>query len=444
MEVSVETLSGLERRLTVGVPAETIEADLNRKLQELSKTVKINGFRPGKVPAREVKRRYGKQLRQEILGDIIRDTFGQAVDQENLNPAGSPNIETKNDKAGESFEYTATFEVFPEIELKGLDGVKVEKLVAEITADDIDNMIANILQQHKSWETADRAAALDDQVIIDFVGTKDGEPFEGGSADANPLVLGSGSMIPGFEDGLVGLKAGEEKTLALTFPEDYQAEELVGQPVEFKVSVKEVNKPLIPELNDEFATKMGVEGGVEAFKEAVKKNMARELEQGVKNKLKSQLMDKLLEKNDQVEVPKALIKNEIHRMQRQMLQQFGGGANFDPSMFPQDLFTEQATRSVTLSLLVGEIIKAQGITADAARVRSTIEEAAQHYEQPEMVVNWYYSNQEKLAEVEAGVLEEQVVDYILSTVELEEIPSSYEDVLKRPALEENQEAAASA
>ncbi|HEY9135001.1 MAG TPA: trigger factor [Pseudomonadales bacterium] len=444
MEVSVETLSGLERRLTVGVPAETIEADLNRKLQELSKTVKINGFRPGKVPAREVKRRYGKQLRQEILGDIIRDTFGQAVDQENLNPAGSPNIETKNDKAGESFEYTATFEVFPEIELKGLDGVKVEKLVAEITADDIDNMIANILQQHKSWETADRAAALDDQVIIDFVGTKDGEPFEGGSADANPLVLGSGSMIPGFEDGLVGLKAGEEKTLALTFPEDYQAEELVGQPVEFKVSVKEVNKPLIPELNDEFATKMGVEGGVEAFKEAVKKNMARELEQGVKNKLKSQLMDKLLEKNDQVEVPKALIKNEIHRMQQQMLQQFGGGANFDPSMFPQDLFTEQATRSVTLSLLVGEIIKAQGITADAARVRSTIEEAAQHYEQPEMVVNWYYSNQEKLAEVEAGVLEEQVVDYILSTVELEEIPSSYEDVLKRPALEENQEAAASA
>lgn len=444
MEVSVETLSGLERRLTVGVPAETIEADLNRKLQELSKTVKINGFRPGKVPAREVKRRYGKQLRQEILGDIIRDTFGQAVDQENLNPAGSPNIETKNDKAGESFEYTATFEVFPEIELKGLDGVKVEKLVAEITADDIDNMIANILQQHKSWETADRAAAFDDQVIIDFVGTKDGEPFEGGSADANPLVLGSGSMIPGFEDGLVGLKAGEEKTLALTFPEDYQAEELVGQPVEFKVSVKEVNKPLIPELNDEFATKMGVEGGVEAFKEAVKKNMARELEQGVKNKLKSQLMDKLLEKNDQVEVPKALIKNEIHRMQRQMLQQFGGGANFDPSMFPQDLFTEQATRSVTLSLLVGEIIKAQGITADAARVRSTIEETAQHYEQPEMVVNWYYSNQEKLAEVEAGVLEEQVVDYILSTVELEEIPSSYEDVLKRPALEENQEAAASA
>lgn len=444
MEVSVETLSGLERRLTVGVPAETIEADLNRKLQELSKTVKINGFRPGKVPAREVKRRYGKQLRQEILGDIIRDTFGQAVDQENLNPAGSPNIETKNDKAGESFEYTATFEVFPEIELKGLDGVKVEKLVAEITADDIDNMIANILQQHKSWETADRAAALDDQVIIDFVGTKDGEPFEGGSADANPLVLGSGSMIPGFEDGLVGLKAGEEKTLALTFPEDYQAEELAGQSVEFKVSVKEVNKPLIPELNDEFATKMGVEGGVEAFKEAVKKNMARELEQGVKNKLKSQLMDKLLEKNDQVEVPKALIKNEIHRMQQQMLQQFGGGANFDPSMFPQDLFTEQATRSVTLSLLVGEIIKAQGITADAARVRSTIEEAAQHYEQPEMVVNWYYSNQEKLAEVEAGVLEEQVVDYILSTVELEEIPSSYEDVLKRPALEENQEAAASA
>lgn len=444
MEVSVETLSGLERRLTVGVPAETIEADLNRKLQELSKTVKINGFRPGKVPAREVKRRYGKQLRQEILGDIIRDTFGQAVDQENLNPAGSPNIETKNDKAGESFEYTATFEVFPEIELKGLDGVKVEKLVAEITADDIDNMIANILQQHKSWETADRAAALDDQVIIDFVGTKDGEPFEGGSADANPLVLGSGSMIPGFEDGLVGLKAGEEKTLALTFPEDYQAEELAGQPVEFKVSVKEVNKPLIPELNDEFATKMGVEGGVEAFKEAVKKNMARELEQGVKNKLKSQLMDKLLEKNDQVEVPKALIKNEIHRMQQQMLQQFGGGANFDPSMFPQDLFTEQATRSVTLSLLVGEIIKAQGITADAARVRSTIEETAQHYEQPEMVVNWYYSNQEKLAEVEAGVLEEQVVDYILSTVELEEIPSSYEDVLKRPALEENQEAAASA
>lgn len=435
MEVSVETLSGLERRLTVGVPADIIEADLSRKLAELAKTAKINGFRPGKVPVREIKRRYGKQLRQEVLGDIIRDTFGQAVDQEKLQPAGSPSIETKNDKAGESFEYTATFEVFPEIELQGLEGVKITKPVAEVTDADVDNTIANILSQQKTWESVDRAARLDDQVIIDFEGTKDGESFAGGSGENTPLELGSGSMIPGFEDGLVGVKANEEKVLSLTFPDDYHAEELAGQAVEFKVLVKEVNEPVTPEMNDAFAEKMGVDGGVEAFTAEVRKNMTRELEQGIKNKLKTQLMDKLLEKNSQVEVPTALIQNEISRMRQQMLQQFGGGANLDPSMFPEDLFKEQATRSVTLSLLVGEIIKAQDIKADADKVRTTIEEMAQHYEQPEMVVNWYYSNQEKLAEVESSVLEEQMVDYLLGTVEQEDVQSSYEDVLKPPAKE---------
>lgn len=440
MEVSVETLSGLERRLTVAVPADTIEDDINRKLQELSKTAKINGFRPGKVPVREIKRRYGKQLRQDVLTDVVRDSFVKAVDQEQLHPAGQPNIETKNDKTGEQFEYTATFEIFPEIELSGIEGVKVEKLVAEITDEDLQMMISNILEQHKTYEETDNAAKLDDQVIIDFEGTKDGEAFEGGKGDDTPLILGSNSMIPGFEDGLTGLKAGEEKTLNLSFPEDYHAEELAGQAVEFKVTVKTVNEPVVPVLDDEFATKMGIEGGTEAFKAEVSKNMSRELEEGIKTKLKSQLMDKLLEKNSPVEVPNALIQNEVQRMQQQMFQQIGGGANIDPSMLPTDMFTEQATRSVTLSLLVGEIIKEQDIKADADKVRTTIEEIAQHYDaEPEMVVNWYYSNQEKLAEVESQVLEEQMVDYLLSTVEVEEVASSYEDVLKPPAPEKEEE-----
>jgi len=443
MEVSVETLSGLKRRLTVAVPADAIEDDINRKLLELSKTAKINGFRPGKVPVREIKRRYGKQLRQDVLSDAVRDSFGKAVDQEQLHPAGSPNIETKNDKAGETFEYTATFEIFPEIELNGLEGVKIEKPLAEITGEDIQTMISNILGQHKSYEETDNTAKLDDQVIIDFDGTREGEAFEGGKGEDTPLILGSNSMIPGFEEGLVGLKAGEEKNLSLNFPEDYHAEELAGQAVEFKVTVKTVNEPVIPVLNDEFATKMGIEGGTKAFTAEVSKNMSRELEQGINTKLKTQLMDKLLEKNDTVEVPNALIQNEISRMQQQMFQQIGGGANIDPSMFPQDMFTKQATRSVTLSLLVGEIIKAQDLKADADKIRAAIEEIAKHYDaEPEKVVNWYYSDQEKLAEVESQVLEEQMVDYLLSTVEVEEVTSSYEDVLKPPVPEKEEEESA--
>lgn len=439
MEVSVETLSNLERRLTVGVPADVIEEDINHKLKELSKTANIKGFRPGKVPPREIKRRYGKQLRQEVLNDVVRDTFGKAIDQEQLNPAGQPNIETKNDKAGEQFEYTATFEVFPEIELKGLEGVKIEKPVAKINDADVDKMISNILQQHKTWELIDREAKLEDQVIIDFEGTLDGEAFEGGSDEDTPLILGSNSMIPGFEDGIVGLKAGEEKVLKLTFPEEYHAKNLAGKDVEFKVTVRQVNEAIIPELNDKFVEKMGIEGGTEKFREEVTKNMNKELENGIKNRVKTQLMDNLLEKNEPLEVPNALIQNEIYRMQQQMFQQFGGGENVDPSLFPQDLFSDQATRSVKLSLLVGEIIKQQDIKADPDKVRTTIEEMAQHYDaEPEMVINWFYSNEEKLAEVESGVLEEQMVDYLLTAVEIEEVQSDYEEVLKPPQEEDEQ------
>ena len=428
MQVSVESTSAIERRMTVGVPAERIENEVNKRLQQTARRAKVPGFRPGKVPMNIIRQRYEDSARQEVLGDLIQASFYEAVVQEKLNPAGSPSVEPKAFEKGQALEYVATFEVFPEFEVKGLEELAVERLQAEVGAADVDSMLDILRKQNTRFEAVERAAENGDQLNIDFVGKIDGEAFAGGSAKGTLLVLGSGRMIPGFEEGLVGAAAGEERVLNVTFPEDYQNLDLAGKAAEFAVTVNAVSAPQLPELNDDFFALFGVkEGGLEGFRAEVQKNMERELRQAIKTKVKNQVMEGLLAAND-VEVPKALIGSEVNRLRVQAVQQFGG--SIDPQQLPAELFEAQAKRRVQLGLLVAELVKQFELKADEARVRELIEEMASAYQEPEQVVAWYYKNTQQLDEVRSVVLEEQVVDTVLQKAKVTDKQVSYEEAVK--------------
>ncbi|MBL4608716.1 MAG: trigger factor [Pseudomonadales bacterium] len=439
MEVSVETLTGLERRLTIQLPIEPIDADYTQRLVEMAKTAKINGFRPGKVPVKEIKKRHGKAVRMEILNEVMRTGFIDAVSQEDISPVGMPHFKLESDETGKPFSFIADFEIYPEVEVQPLGSIKVEKLVAEINEEDIDKVIENVRQQHSEWEDLDKAAENGDQVLIDFEGKIDGESFEGGSATDTPLTLGSGQMIAGFESGLEGSKADDVKELSLKFPDDYHSADVADKDVLFKVTVHKVQGKKLPELDDAFVEKLGVKGGISVFRDEVRKNMEMEKEQAEKKSIKDQVFKNLAQLNT-VELPKAMVKNEVERLQQQMFQQFGGGQQFDPSMLPADLFTERAEESAKVGLLVSEIIKANDLKADGDKVRETVEELASRYGEPEQVVNWYYSNTDKLAEIESMVLEDTVIAHILDKADVTEKTVSYEELFKAPEEEESKEA----
>ena len=428
MQVSVENTSALERRMTIGVPAERIEAEVNKRLQQTAQKAKIPGFRPGKVPMSVIRQRYEADARQEALGNVVQSSFYEAVVEQKLNPAGAPSIEPKVFEKGKDLEYVATFEVFPEFEVTGLDTIAIERLSAEVADADLDKMLDVLRKQNTRFEVTDRAAQNDDQLNIDFVGKVDGEVFAGGSATGTQLVLGSGRMIPGFEEGLVGAKAGEERVLKLTFPADYQNLDLAGKEAEFTVTVNTVSEPKLPELNEEFFAQFGIkETGLEGFRAEVRKNMERELRQAIKTKVKNQVMDGLLAANP-IEVPKALLENEVNRLRVQAVQQFGG--NIKPEQLPVELFEEQAKRRVVLGLIVAEVVKQFELKPDDAKVREMIEEMASAYQEPEQVIAWYYKNDQQLNEVRSVVLEEQVVDTVLQKATVTDKSVSYEDAVK--------------
>jgi trigger factor len=428
MQVSVESTSALERRMTIGVPAERIETEVTKRLQQTARRAKVAGFRPGKVPMSVIRQRYEDAARQEALGDLIQATFYEAVAAQKLNPAGSPAVEPKLFEKGKDLEYVATFEVFPEFEVTGLEGIAIERLQAEVADADLDKMLEILRKQNTRFESAARAAQDGDQLTIDFVGKVDGEVFAGGSAKATQLVLGSGRMIPGFEDGLLGAAAGEERVLSLTFPTDYQNLELAGKAAEFTVNVTAVAAPTLPELNAEFFALFGVkEGGLDDFRAEVRKNMQRELRQAIKSKVKNQVMDGLLAANP-IEVPKTLLGNEVNRLRVQAVQQFGG--NIKPDQLPAELFEEQARRRVVLGLIVAEVVKQFELKPDDARVREMIQEMASAYQEPEQVVAWYYKNDQQMNEVRSVVLEEQVVDTVLSKANVTDKSVSYEEAVK--------------
>ena len=433
MQVTVETTAGLERKMHVVVPSERVEVQVTEKIKQTAKQARINGFRPGKVPLREVKRRFGAGIRQEVSSEMIQSTYGEALQKEAINPAGMPKIEEVNIEEGKDLEYTAVFEVFPEVEVSGLENIEVERLSSSIEEADLEKMIDTLREQRLVYAETDRAAAEKDQVNLDFEGFLEDEPFEGGKAEGTDLVLGSGSMIPGFEDGLAGLKADEEKDLKLTFPENYQAENLAGQEVLFKIKVNKVSEPELPELNDAFFEQFDVkEGGVEAFRKEVTNNMKRELDSAIKTKVKDQVMDGLSE-NNEVDLPQSLIDQEVNRMRQEAVQQFGGGAQFDPSMLPAEMFTEQAQKRVKIGLIVSSIVDKNNLVADAEAVRETIEEMAATYQEPEEVINYYYSNEQQLSQIQNMVLEGQIVDFVLESAKVIDKTVSYDEAVKREA-----------
>ncbi len=436
MQVSVTTTEGLERRMTVEVPADRVEQEVKQRLKSMSGTVRLAGFRPGKVPFKVVQQRYGAQVLQEVHGELLRSTLYEAIQQENLRPAGAPKVEL-GESDNNALAYTAVFEVYPEINVTIPSGARVEKLVAEITDQDVDDMIEKLRKQRASWNDVERAAQEGDQVVIDFQGKVDGELFEGGESEDYSLVLGSGQFIAGFEEQLIGLSGGDSAEVKVTFPDDYQNEKLAGKDAVFSVTVKRVQEPSFPAIDDpEFMQGFGVtDGGVDALKAEVRSSMARELAQTVAGKFKQQVLDIIMEANP-VELPQSLVDSELQQMMNETRQSMGMPPAEGEQTIPEEIrtaFGEKANRRVALGLLIGEILKEQGFEADADKVRERIEAQASSYEDPASVLAWYYQDKSRLSGVEALVLEDQVVDWIAQQFDVVEEKKSFDDIMQNSA-----------
>jgi len=430
MQVSVETTQGLERRLTISVPAEKVDVEVKNRLRHIAKTQRINGFRPGKVPASVIQKRYGQSVRQEVAGELMQRNFVDAIVAEKMNPAGRPNFVAKSNEDGKAFEFEATFEIYPEVALKDLDKIKVERPAVEVTDKDIDEMFVTLQNQHKTWKENKRKTKKGDKLTIDFLGRVAGEEFEGGKAEAFELELGSDRMIPGFEKDIIGMKVGEEKTISVTFPEDYHAENLKGKEAEFDIKVNKTEGPALPKVDDEFAKLFGVEeGGVEALRTEVSKNMTRELNQAIKTKVKEQVIEGLLEANE-LDLPSALVAQEVDVLRQQAMQRFAG--QMDPKNMPElpaDMFEEQAKRRVKVGLLLGEVIKVNELKVDEAKVTELIESAASAYEDPAEVIEYYKTNKEMNQQMQNVALEEQAVDVLVTSAKVKDKKTSFQDLM---------------
>ncbi|WMS88579.1 trigger factor [Pleionea litopenaei] len=429
MQVSVETTSGLERKMTVSIPADSIDAESQKRLQQLARNVKLNGFRPGKVPFKVVKKRYGESVRHEVIGELMQQYFYQAIIQEKITPAGAPRVEPTTNEEGKDVEFVATFEVYPDVEIQSLADASIERLTADVEDDDLNEMLDTLREQRANWVEVKRKAKEGDQVVIDFVGSIDGEEFDGGKADNHKLELGSATMIPGFEDQLVDSKAGDEVEIKVTFPEDYQAEQLAGKEAVFKTTVHQVNKKELPKVG-ELAEALGVEdGNINKMKEDVKANMKRELKNALNAKTKEQVMDALIEKHE-VDVPKAAIDAEIDAMKKQMIQQYGGNEQMAANL-PGSMFEDQATRRVKLGLIIGSYIKAKELKAEEDDINAQLEELAGVYEQPEEVISWYKEDPSRLSQIEQIVLEQKVVDAVLAEAKVEDKSTTFKEVMNQ-------------
>jgi trigger factor len=429
MQVSVDTTSQIERRITVQVPAAEVDEAVAARLKDAAKNVRMDGFRKGRVPMSVIRQRYGHDVRNEVVGEVMRERYVRAISENELNPAGFPQIEATVNESGKDLEFVATLEIYPEIELASIEGTEVERPVVEVSESDVDEMIETLRKQNADWEEVERAAEDGDQLTIDFQGFLGDEPFEGGSAEGHNLVIGSGSFIPGFEEQLVGAKAGEEKEIKVTFPEDYQAEHLAGQEATFKVTVHKVSGQALPEVDAEFVKKFGVEDGdLEKFRAEVTRNMTREASQAVDNRVKQQVLT-ALQKANEIPVPQALIQQETDGLKRQAAQQFGLGEDFDVSQLPNELFAEQAKSRVQVGLLLAEVIKSNELDATDDEIRAKVEELAEQYQEPSQVVEYYMGNEQMKTQVKSAILEEKAVDKLLEQASVKDVNMTYQEVL---------------
>jgi trigger factor len=429
MQVNVEAGEGLEKRLKVDLPAERLDREVDKRLQQLARTVRMDGFRPGKVPLRVVRQRFAARVREEVAGDLVQATFLEAAAQEKLRPAGAPRIEIHDAGTEGGFAYTATFEVVPEVSVANADQLEVKRPAAEVTDADVDAMIEKLRSQRTTWSRVERAAQDGDTVKIDFTGYVDGEAFEGGAAEDVPLRLGSGAMIEGFESGLIGAAEGEERKLEVKFPDDYRAERLKGKEATFEVKIREVQEPVLPPVDEDFIKAFGVEDGTaESLRAEIRANMERELRQKLRAMTKERVLDALLEHNP-VDVPRVMIEEEAGRLKKQTQQELAQSGQGNAIDFPVSMFEPQARRRVALGLLIGDIIRTQQIKPEESRVRSTVEEFASSYENPDEVVNYYLADKEQRAAIENLVLEEQAIDWLLEQARVEDEAKSFDEMM---------------
>ena len=414
------TPSALERRLDLAVAIADLDKEIEQRLKRLGKNAKMPGFRPGKVPASIVKQQYGAQAHNEAMNEAIERAFSDAVRSQQLRVAGYPRIEAKQTESTTHIEFSAVFEVYPEFAVADLKDTEIERAQLEVGAAELDSTLDVLRKQRVNYEPVDRAAAAGDKVTIDFLGKKDGEPFQGGQAHDYPFVLGQGAMLADFEQAVTGLKAGEAKTFEMTFPEDYFAKDLAGQKVSFEVTVKEVREPILPEIDEAFAKTLGVgDGSVEKMRAEIEANLKREVKKRLQSKIKDQVMEALLKANP-IDVPNALVEMEIERLMnaaRADMEQRGGAKMKDFPM-KREWFAEQAKRRVTLGLVLSEAVKVNQLHAKPEQIKSIVEEAAQSYEHPEEVVRWYYAQPQRLAEIEGVAIEDNVVAWALSTAKV--------------------------
>ncbi len=431
MQVSVEELGDLERRITVQVPAERIDPEVQTRLKSLSPRIKLHGFRPGKVPFKMVKRIYGPQVRDEVVSEVLRNSYQDAVIQEKLRPVGVPKIEPKTIKEGEDLEYSATFEILPEFEVTGADALKVERSIAEVTEADVAAMLETLRKQRTTWNNVDRPAQWEDRVMLDFAGKLDGQDFPNNKGENTPLVLGSGNMMRDFEEHLIGLQPGAQTEFDVTFPENYRAENLAGKTVHFTVNVNAVAEPQLPELNEEFAAAFDAkENGMEGLRQAVKENMERELDENIKMVVKRQLMEGLLAANN-IPVPQAMVKGQIEHMAKQA--GFPDTDDEKAATLKSELFAKEARRRIALGLILSRLAEANHIELDEARVRSHLATISSTYQEPETVMQWYEKNPQAMESIRTLVLEDQVVDWLLERAEVIDKPSSFDEIMKPKA-----------
>ena len=431
MSISIETLEGLQRRVTITVAADKIEAAYKEQLKGYAKNARVDGFRKGKVPHAIIEQRFGLAARQDVLSDEMQRAFFDAVIAEKINLAGRPTFTPNNYQPGQEFSFTATFEVFPEVELKGLENIEVEKPVVEITEADLDKMIDVLRKQQATWVESQAVAQAEDRVVIDFVGSVDGEEFEGGKATDFTLAMGQGRMIPGFEEGIVGHKAGEQFDIDVTFPEEYHAENLKGKAAKFAITLKKVENIVLPELTEEFVKKFGAAKTVEELRAEIKKNMQRELKNAVTARVKNQVINGLIAQND-IEVPAAAVAEEVDVLRRQAVQRFGGKPEM-AAQLPAELFEADAKRRVQVGLLLSTVIGTNELKVDEKRVEETIAEIASAYEQPAEVVAHYAKNRQLTENIRNVVLEEQAVEVVLAKAKVTEKAASFDEVMAQQA-----------
>ncbi|WP_301099803.1 trigger factor [Otariodibacter sp.] len=427
MSFSIETTQGLERRATITVSADKVEGTYREQLKGYAKNARIDGFRKGKVPHSIIEQRFGLSARQDALSEEMQRGFFDVVISEKLNLAGRPTFTPENYQPGQDFKFTAVFEVFPEVELKGLENIEVEKPVVEITEADLDKMVDVLRKQQATWSESQEAAKADDRVTIDFVGTVDGEEFEGGKASDFILLMGQGRMIPGFEDGITGHKAGEQFDIDVTFPEDYQSETLKGKAAKFAITLKKVENMVLPELTEDFVKKFGAGKDIATLRAEIKKNMQRELKNAVTARIKNQVINGLIAEND-IEVPTSAVTEEVEVLRQQAIQRFGGKPEM-AAQLPAELFEGEAKRRVQVGLLLSAVISSNELKVDEDRVKETITELASAYEQPEEVVAYYTKNPKLTDNIRNVVLEEQAVDAVLAKAKVTEKPSSFDEIM---------------